>query len=281
MRPLPLPLSLFLFLHLSVLSSTKCLFHHDNKLPAGDMSKFADPSLYAVRDPQGKYTVKKQGPYAVVECQIRDGDSIKAEPGAMMSMPRSVQMESKCDGGCPQACIRCCCAKETCCLTFYTPTAGQADVLVAPPYPGNIAYLNLDGVKKWNCQSGSFLVADESVSVGTSFIGCVRGCCAGEGFFAVQLSGAGRAMIHSYGAILRYDLQAGETRIIDNGFLVAWDADMQFEVGFPTDLCNSVLSGEGVITRFTGPGTVYIQTRTLANLASALLPHFETIGGKH
>ena len=97
----------------------------------------------------------------------------------------------------------------------------------------------------------------------------------------MQLSGAGRAMIHSYGAILRYDLQAGETRIIDNGFLVAWDADMQFEVGFPTDLCNSVLSGEGVITRFTGPGTVYIQTRTLANLASALLPHFETIGGKH
>ena len=244
--------------------------------------KHVDASAFAVNDPTGKYVVKKQGPYSVVECKIRHGDSIKAEPGAMLAMPRSVLMESRCDGGCCQACVRRCCASETCCLTFYTPTdpSGTADVLISPPYPGNIAYLQLDGSKRWNVQKGAFLVADEDVSVGTTFLGCLRGCCAGEGFFVVQLSGQGRAIVHSYGAILRYDLKAGEERIIDNGFLVAWDADMQFDITFPSDICTSICSGEGIVTKFRGPGTVYVQTRTLANLASALLPHFEVIGGK-
>jgi hypothetical protein len=47
----------------------------------------------------------------------------------------------------------------------------------------------------------------------------------------------------------------------------------------PADsLWNTCTSGEGFITRFTGPGTVFIQTRTIEGVQEQLQPYFETIG---
>jgi len=53
----------------------------------------------------------------------------------------------------------------------------------------------------------------------------------------------------------RADLQPGEVRKIDNGFLVAWTASMNYEVSLATkSIVSSLLSGEAVVTTFTGPG---------------------------
>ena len=55
---------------------------------------------------------------------------------------------------------------------------------------------------------------------------------------------------------------------------------MHWSVGKATkSLVKSVVSGEGLVNNFTGPGTVFVQTRSLANLASVLVPYLPSGGG--
>lgn len=50
----------------------------------------------------------------------------------------------------------------------------------------------------------------------------------GEGLFVIEARGAGRLVVASYGSIARYDLQPGEKRKIDDGYMVCWSSDMRW-----------------------------------------------------
>jgi uncharacterized protein (AIM24 family) len=56
----------------------------------------------------------------------------------------------------------------------------------------------------------------------------VQGCFGGEGLFVVEATGMGRMAVASYGSITRYDLQPGEKRKVDNGYVVCWASDMRW-----------------------------------------------------
>lgn len=57
-------------------------------------------------------------------------------------------------------------------------------------------------------------------------------------------------------------LQQGQQHIVDNGHLVAWNCDYSIEKAGGGSL-DSLQTGEGLVCRFTGPGSVYIQTRNM------------------
>jgi uncharacterized protein (AIM24 family) len=56
--------------------------------------------------------------------------------------------------------------------------------------------------------------------------------------------------------------------------LVAWNESMQYEIQKAgKDWCSSILSGEGLVCTFTGPGTVFLQTRSIEPFARAVAEH--------
>lgn len=60
-------------------------------------------------------------------------------------------------------------------------------------------------------------------------------CFSEEGLFVLKCHGGpksleGRLIIASYGGIMRYDLQPGEVRKIDNGYLVAWENHLNYKI---------------------------------------------------
>ena len=59
----------------------------------------------------------------------------------------------------------------------------------------------------------------------------------------------------------RQQLVEGERYIIDNGHLVAWNCKYVMERAASGGIISGMSSGEGLICKFTGPGTVYMQTR--------------------
>ena len=62
-----------------------------------------------------------------------------------------------------------------------------------------------------------------------------------------------------------------QVRKIDNGYLVAWENHMNYQITKATkSIIGSVLSGEGLVCAFTGPGAVYVQTRSVKPLAAAV-----------
>jgi len=240
-------------------------------------------------DPSGKYTLQKDGPYAVVRVHLDSADAFKAEAGAMMAMDDHVEMSTGCDGGCCQAYIRRLCAGEGMCLTSYKAPSGggfglglpsAGDVVVAPNTPGDILMLEMDGGQTgWMAQKGAFLCADQEVSVGTQFVGCMNGCCGGQGYFICCLRGpvGARCILNSYGSMVKYMLKAGEERIVDTGNAVCWEEKMQVSIGAASGMVASCLSGEGLVHVFKGPGTVYVQTRTVAPLADVVRRNIERV----
>ena len=68
----------------------------------------------------------------------------------------------------------------------------------------------------------------------------------------------------SFGAIIRKDLVEGERYVIDNGHLVAWTAKYVLERVASGGIISGMASGEGLVCKFIGPGTVFMQTRNAA-----------------
>ncbi|WP_411026048.1 AIM24 family protein, partial [Salmonella sp. s55055] len=73
------------------------------------------------------------------------------------------------------------------------------------------------------CQKDAFLCAARGVSLGiavqqrlgTGFFG-------GEGFIMQKLEGDGMAFVHAGGTVVRRELKAGETLMVDTGCVVAY-----------------------------------------------------------
>lgn len=56
-------------------------------------------------------------------------------------------------------------------------------------------------------------------------------------------------------------LQDGERYLVDNGHLVAWNCKYVLERVASGGIVSNFSSGEGLVCRFTGPGSVFLQTR--------------------
>ena len=56
-------------------------------------------------------------------------------------------------------------------------------------------------------------------------------------------------------------LVEGEKYIVDNGHLVAWNTKYVMERVASGGIISGFASAEGLVCKFSGPGTVFIQTR--------------------
>jgi uncharacterized protein (AIM24 family) len=95
----------------------------------------------------------------------------------------------------------------------------------------------------------------------------------GEGLFVYKMSGNGLLWITSLGAIIRKDLVEGERYIVDNGHLVAWNTKYILERVASGGIISGLSAGEGLVCKFTGPGTVFMQTRNPAAFGQWLSAH--------
>ncbi len=61
-------------------------------------------------------------------------------------------------------------------------------------------------------------------------------------------------------------LTPGEKITIDTGHIVAFDATVNYNVRKAGGWKTTLLSGEGLVTDFVGPGRVWLQTRSTSGL---------------
>jgi len=69
--------------------------------------------------------------------------------------------------------------------------------------------------------------------------------------------------VNAFGAIDHHNLEVGESLIIDNYHLVAFDDTCKYTVRKFGGLKSIILGGEGLVTKVQGPGEVYIQTKSV------------------
>lgn len=208
-----------------------------------------------------KYEILHQDAFPIVRYQLEKGERIKAEADAMVAMSSTIDVIGGVEGGIKKGLTRML-SGEKFFFQYLTATRGSGEVLFAHAYPGGIADIELDGISGLIIQKDGFLACTEQVEIETKVQNLARGFFSKEGFFVLKARGKGILFLSSYGAIHTITLAAGEEMIVDNGHLVAWTEDMTYNIEKASNgWVNSIMSGECLVCRFRGPGTICIQTR--------------------
>ena len=223
-----------------------------------------------------RYEVMHQPAFSLAVIHLQAEQSIQAEAGAMVSMSANMELQSQMKGGLFGA-IKRAAGGESAFVSTFTARGGPGEVTFAPGAPGDIAAIEMDN-QSFFVQSSSYLAGDASLTVDTKW-GGAKSFFGGEGLFVMLVQGHGLLLVSSFGAIHRKSLRPGERYVVDTGHLVAWEGTTQYTLRkAAAGFFRSMMSGEGIVAEFTGPGELLIQTRNLAALAGLLRPFFPSQG---
>jgi uncharacterized protein (TIGR00266 family) len=201
--------------------------------------------------------------FAMGTIRLGAGESVKVEAGAMAAMSSGVEIATAAQGGLLKGLKRSMLGGESFFINTFTATTG-GEISVAPKLPGDIIHLPLAGGAML-VQSGSWIASEPSVEVDTKW-GGAKTFFSGEGLFMLHCSGAGNMLVSSYGAIVERQLQPGEVYTVDTGHIVAFDEAVTYAVRKVGNWKSTILGGEGLVTDFTGPGRLLLQTRSSQEL---------------
>lgn len=223
------------------------------------------------------WQIEYQGAFALAVIQLQPEQSIAAESGAMVSMSANVDLHSEMKGGVFGALKRAV-GGESAFVSTFTARQAVGEVTLAPGAPGDIAGIEMQN-QTFMVQASSYLAGDTSLAVETKF-GGAKSFFGGEGLFVLSVSGSGLLLVSSFGTIHRKSLRAGEQYVVDTGHLVAWEGHMHYNLrkAARSGFFRSLMSGEGLVAEFNGPGEILIQTRNLAAFAGLLKPFFPSQG---
>ena len=89
-----------------------------------------------------------------------------------------------------------------------------------------------------------------------------------------KLSGQGVVFVEFDGYIKEYNLAAGQSILVDTGYLAAMDSTCSMDIKKVPGVKNILFGGEGVFnTEITGPGRVLLQSMPIGQMAGALIPY--------
>jgi uncharacterized protein (TIGR00266 family) len=137
-------------------------------------------------------------------------------------------------------------------------------VVLTQATPGDMQEIRLNGTSMF-VQKGSFVACGPGVDMGVGWAG-IASWLGGEGLFRLRVSGRGSVWIGGYGSIVEREVR-GELKV-DSGHLIAYEPTIELRTGLSGGIFSSMFGGEGLVTRVTGQGRVYLQTRSLEGLAS-------------
>jgi uncharacterized protein (TIGR00266 family) len=212
--------------------------------------------------------------FALGVITLPPGGQVKAEAGAMTSMSGGVEIETGTQGGVLKGLKRSMLGGESFFVnTFRAPDGGE--LTVSPTLPGDIVHMASGTSEAMMVQSGSWLASDLDVQVDTKW-GGAKTFFSGEGLFLLRCTGGGDMIVSSFGAIEHRTLAAGQVLKIDTGHIVAFGEGLGYQVNKVGGWKSSLLSGEGLVATFTGPGELWIQTRSPADFIGWLTPQLPT-----
>jgi len=213
----------------------------------------------------------------VVICELEAGEAMITERGSMSWMSPNMKMETGSSGGLGRAFGRMF-AGEALFQNRYTAMGGPGMIAFASSFPGEIRAFEIGPGREMIVQKRGFLAAEEGVDVSVHFqkkLGA--GFFGGEGFIMQRLSGSGTAFVELDGHVVMYDLQPGQSIIVDTGYLAAMEATCSMDIQTVPGAKNMFFGGEGIFnTVVTGPGRIYLQTMPVSSVADAIRPYIPT-----
>ena len=200
---------------------------------------------------------------------LQRDESISCESNAMVMMESNLDLTGRMQGGIFGALARRLANGESYFQQHIEATRGEGDCLLAPTMPGGIEILDV-GQVQYNIADGAYLAGTSQVEVKAQLQNVGVALFGGTGGFMIgRTSGKGQVAVNGFGSLFTLEVTAGKDITVDNGHVVAWDANLHYELSVTTsqsrgmlgNLVNSMTSGEGVVLKFSGNGRVVVCSR--------------------
>ena len=201
--------------------------------------------------------------FANIHVKLNAGESILAESDAMASMSSSLTIKTRWNGGFFRALLKKIFGGETLFINEFVASE-PSELVLTQPFPGDIECMELNGNSLY-LQPGAYLASDPNVKLGISWAGFAS-WIGGEGLFRLHVSGKGKVWFGAYGGIFAKEIDG--PFVVDTGHLVAYEPTVQMKVGMAGGLFSSIFSKEGLVSRVSGPGRIYLQSRSIDGLVS-------------
>ena len=210
-----------------------------------------------------EHEIKYKPSYSMLVVKLKPNEKVTAEAGAMTYMNPNVSVETrrrersilgtiglKLLGG------------QSFFVNDYTAQGTPGEVAFVSAPVGDIETLDVKPNQGYIIQSSSYIASTQNVELDIKWQGFTKGLF-GQGLFMIKVSGDGKLFINTFGAIDKHSLNEGEELIVDNFHLVGFHDSCSYKVEKFGGWKETILSGEGLVTRIKGPGEVYLQTKNL------------------
>jgi len=210
-----------------------------------------------------KCEIKYKPSYSMLVVDLEQGERITAESGSMTYMDPDIEVhtrkrEKSLLGSLGLAIL----GRQSFWVNDYIASAGFGKVAFVSAPVGDIETLEVKSDQGYIIQKAAYIASTEKVDLDVKWEGFTKGLF-GQGLFMIKATGEGLLFINTFGAIDKHILKPGQTLIVDNFHLVAFSDSCRYKVTKFGGLKETLLGGEGLVTRITGPGDVYIQTKNL------------------
>jgi len=194
---------------------------------------------------------------------LEQGEKITAESGAMTYMDPNIEVhtrkrEKSLLGSIGLAIF----GRQSFWVNDYTASNGPGEVAFVSAPVGDIETLEVKPNQGYVIQKSAYIASTENINLNVKWEGFTKGLF-GQGLFMIKVTGDGSLFINTFGAIDKHTLKPGQTLVVDNFHLVAFSDTCNYKVTRFGGLKETLLGGEGLVTRITGPGDIYIQTKNL------------------
>jgi uncharacterized protein (TIGR00266 family) len=200
-------------------------------------------------------------------------ETVTAEGGAMIAMSADLALQTTTSqrgggGGLLKAAKRLF-SGESFFLNHYTAGPQGGEVWLAATLPGDMMKVALGG-ETIIVQAGSFVACSDGIQMDTGWQG-FKSLLSGESMFWLKISGTGKVVLSSYGAI--YPVEVNGEHIVDTGHIVAFDETLKFSLSKAgKSWIGSMLGGEGIVCKFQGTGVVWCQSHNAPSFGGTIGP---------
>jgi uncharacterized protein (TIGR00266 family) len=214
--------------------------------------------------------------YTHLVVDLAADETVMAEPGAMVTHSPSVSLETGTSGDGLLDTASSVLGGESAFANEFTAEGEPGRVTLSPPKPGDVHHHDLAGETLY-AVDGAYLASAPDIDIDAEF-GGLESMLSGAGLTPLALTGSGDVFIEAFGGLETIDLDRGESHVVDNEHVVAWEGSVEFDARRVGGLKSTLLSGEGLVMDFTGPGTVWYQTRGLDTFTEEIMEAMPSTG---
>lgn len=222
------------------------------------------------------FSIDHRPDFPLLQVRLGAGQSLFAEPAAMVTMSPALHMRSGLKGGLGKSLGRMFGGESMIVNTFSAPN-GAGAIDFAPAALGDIHHYALGKGGGLMLQRGAFLAHGEGVTLDAQWQGA-RGFFSGNGMVMLRAGGSGDLFFNGYGAVMPVDVDGGY--YVDTGYVLAFEDTLSYRVttmpglrpGTGQKLKTFFLGGEGLVCQFSGRGRVWVQTRQIGSFLGWIYP---------